>query len=81
MHANLRWWLPYRFLAGLHFWYPIFFLYFLARLDDAMESAQRQGRLRLLAHGEQVGYSIFETPDQRQLMHLGHPEYNVGRIL
>ena len=32
MHANLRWWLPYRFLAGLHFWYPIFFLYFLARL-------------------------------------------------
>ncbi|GIR74895.1 MAG: hypothetical protein CM15mP77_0520 [Synechococcus sp.] len=23
----------------------------------------------------------FETPDQRQLMHLGHPEYNVGRIL
>jgi len=49
--------------------------------DDAMESAQRQGRLRLLAHGEQVGYSIFETPDQRQLMHLGHPEYNVGRIL
>ena len=49
--------------------------------DDAMESAQRQGRLRLLAHGEQVGYSIFETPDQRQLMHLGHPEYNVGRII
>ena len=32
MHVNLRWWLPYRFLAGLHFWYPIFFLYFLARL-------------------------------------------------
>ena len=49
--------------------------------DSAMESAQRQGRLRLLAHGESVGYTIFETPDQRQLMHLGHPEYNVGRIL
>ena len=32
MHQNLRWWLPYRFLTGLHFWYPIFFLYFLARL-------------------------------------------------
>ncbi|MAV55543.1 MAG: hypothetical protein CMJ28_06260 [Phycisphaerae bacterium] len=29
---NLRWWLPYRFLTGLHFWYPIFFLYFMARL-------------------------------------------------
>jgi MFS family permease len=32
VHQNLRWWLPYRFLTGLHFWYPIFFLYFLARL-------------------------------------------------
>ena len=42
--------------------------------------AQRQGRLRLLAHGERVGYTIFETPDQRQLVHLGHPEYNVGRL-
>lgn len=53
-----------------------------AGLDDAaMEQAQRQGRLRLLAHGEQVGYSIFETPDQRQLMHLGHPEYSSGRLL
>ena len=49
--------------------------------DSAMESAQRQGRLRLLAYGESVGYTIFETPDQRQLMHLGHPEYNVGRII
>ena len=37
--------------------------------DAAMESAQRQGRLRLLAYGEDVGYTIFETPDQRQLMH------------
>ncbi|MGC6483012.1 MAG: homoserine O-succinyltransferase [Synechococcus sp.] len=53
-----------------------------AGLDDAaMEAAQRQGRLRLLAHGEQVGYTIFETTDQRQLMHLGHPEYTAGRIL
>ena len=49
--------------------------------DDAMEAAQRQGRLRLLAYGEKVGYTIFETTDQRQLMHLGHPEYNAGRIL
>ncbi len=49
--------------------------------DSAMEDAQRQGRLRLLAHGEKVGYTIFETTDQRQLMHLGHPEYNSGRIL
>ena len=49
--------------------------------DGAMEAAQRQGRLRLLAHGEKVGYTIFETTDQRQLVHLGHPEYNAGRLL
>tara|TARA_Y100001968_G_scaffold312605_1_gene335977 strand:+ start:1355 stop:2251 length:897 start_codon:yes stop_codon:yes gene_type:complete len=49
--------------------------------DGSMEAAQRQGKLRLLAYGEKVGYTIFETTDQRQLMHLGHPEYNAGRIL
>ncbi len=49
--------------------------------DAAMEAAQRQGRLRLLAHGEKVGYTIFETTDQRQIMHLGHPENNAGRLL
>ncbi len=49
--------------------------------DDEMENAQRKGRLKLLAYGEKVGYTIFETTDQRQLMHLGHPEYNVDRLL
>ncbi len=48
--------------------------------DFEMERAEKQGKLRLLAHGEEVGYTIFETPDQRQLMHLGHPEYNVARL-
>ena len=48
--------------------------------DVEMERAEKQGKLRLLAHGEEVGYTIFETPDQRQLMHLGHPEYNVARL-
>ncbi len=53
-----------------------------ASIDDvAMEDSQRQGRLRLLAYGDKVGYTIFETTDQRQLMHLGHPEYSAGRIL
>ncbi len=49
--------------------------------DHEMEEAQRKGNLRLLAYGEKVGYTIFETTDQRQLMHLGHPEYNAGRLL
>ena len=48
--------------------------------DIEMEKAEQKGKLRLLAHGEKVGYTIFETPDQRQLMHLGHPEYNVDRV-
>ena len=48
--------------------------------DFEMEKAEKKGKLRLLAHGEKVGYTIFETPDQRQLMHLGHPEYNVDRL-
>ncbi len=49
--------------------------------DNAMELAENEGRLRLLSYGEKVGYTIFETPDQRQLMHLGHPEYNVARLI
>jgi len=49
--------------------------------DLAMEEAQRQGKLKLLSYGEKVGYTIFETTDQRQLMHLGHPEYNVSRLI
>ncbi len=53
-----------------------------ASLDDQqMEKAALQGKLRLLAHGKGVGYTIFETSDQKQLMHLGHPEYNADRIL
>jgi len=48
--------------------------------DIEMERAEKKGKLRLLAYGEKVGYTIFETPDQRQLMHLGHPEYNVARL-
>ncbi len=49
--------------------------------DFAMEKAQREGKLNLLAYGEKVGYTIFETTDQKQLMHLGHPEYTVHRII
>ncbi len=48
--------------------------------DEAMEAAQQEGKLRLLAYGKKVGYTIFETSDQTQLIHLGHPEYNAGRI-
>ena len=49
--------------------------------DSEMERAQLEGKLNLLAYGEKVGYTIFETSDQTQIMHLGHPEYTVHRII
>ena len=49
--------------------------------NDEMEAAQSEGKMNLLAYGEKVGYTIFETTDQKQLMHLGHPEYTVHRII
>ncbi len=49
--------------------------------DLEMEKAQKEGKLNLLAYGEKVGYTIFESNDQKQLMHLGHPEYTVHRII
>ena len=49
-------------------------------LNEQMEAAQRRGDLNLLAFGKESGYSIFETTDQKQIMHMGHPEYNSGRL-
>jgi len=49
--------------------------------DFEMEKAQKEGKINLLAHGDKVGYTIFETTDQKQLIHLGHPEYTVHRII
>ena len=49
--------------------------------DKEMEEAQKEGKLNLLAYGDKVGYTIFETSDQKQLIHLGHPEYTVHRII
>lgn len=48
--------------------------------DEALESAQRAGVVHLLAHGSETGYTVFESADQRYLMHLGHPEYEPERI-
>jgi homoserine O-succinyltransferase len=48
--------------------------------DHAMEKAQLNGEINLLAYGKESGYTIFESTDHRQLMHIGHPEYNAGRL-
>ena len=45
-----------------------------------MQVAEKGGELNLLAFGEEGGYTIFETSDQKQIMHMGHPEYNSGRL-
>lgn len=49
--------------------------------DEVLESEAAKGNLNLLAHSPQTGYTIFETTDKRFLMHLGHPEYNSGRLV
>ncbi len=49
--------------------------------DAVLEEERDKGILNLLAHAEETGYSIFETPDHRFVMHLGHPEYNSGRLV
>lgn len=51
-------------------------------VDDAvLEAAEQAGQLRLLAHADKGGYTIFETRDHQFLMHLGHQEYNSSRLL
>jgi homoserine O-succinyltransferase len=50
-------------------------------IDDAeLEKAASDGRVRLLSHAPETGYSLFESTDRRFVMHLGHPEYVAERI-
>ena len=49
--------------------------------DQVMEEAAAGGIVNLLAHGSGCGYVIYETPDHRYLMHVGHPEYNSQRLV
>jgi homoserine O-succinyltransferase len=49
--------------------------------DAALEQARDKGVVRLLSHGPETGYTIFESSDQRYLMHLGHPEYEPERLV
>jgi homoserine O-succinyltransferase len=49
--------------------------------DELLESERDKGKINLLGHSEDAGYVIFETTDRRLVMHLGHPEYNSGRLV
>jgi homoserine O-succinyltransferase/O-acetyltransferase len=50
-------------------------------LDSVLEEARDKGLVMLLSHSPDAGYSIFESTDQRYLMHLGHPEYEPERLV
>lgn len=50
-------------------------------VDSELEAARDRGDVRLLAHAPETGYTIFESTDQRYLMHLGHPEYEPERLV
>ncbi|MCL2689569.1 MAG: homoserine O-succinyltransferase [Chitinispirillia bacterium] len=49
--------------------------------DSALEEAQNQGKVKLLADAKGAGYVIFESADSRFLIHLGHPEYEPQRLI
>ncbi len=48
---------------------------------EALEQAESAGVVRLLAHSNEASHSIFESSDQRFLMHQGHPEYRAERLV
>lgn len=50
-------------------------------VDAELERAARDGTVRLLAYGEETGYSIFASADGRYVAHLGHPEYVAERLV
>ncbi len=49
--------------------------------DDVLEAEAEKGTVHLLAYAKGAGYTIFESADQRFLIHLGHPEYEPERIV
>jgi homoserine O-succinyltransferase len=46
----------------------------------SVEEAEREGRVRVLARGEEPGTTLLTSADRRMWMHLGHPEYEPERI-
>ncbi len=49
--------------------------------DAVLEDARDRGIVILLAYAGEAGYTIFECPDHRFIMHLGHPEYEPERLV
>ncbi len=49
--------------------------------DEILEKERDKGNINLLAYARDAGYMIFESADQRFLIHLGHPEYEPQRLV
>ena len=49
--------------------------------DDVLERESAAGRVNLLAYSPEAGYIIFESADERFLVHLGHFEYEADRLV
>lgn len=49
--------------------------------DAELERARDAGVVKLLTHGGETGYSLFESVDRRFVAHLGHPEYDAQRLV
>ena len=49
--------------------------------DDVVELQRDKGNINPLAYSKEAGYTIFESTDQRFLVHLGHPEYEPRRLV
>ena len=49
--------------------------------DWELQAAEADGRVTLLGHAPETGYTLFETPDHKFVAHLGHPEYVADRLV
>ncbi|MBN1601453.1 MAG: homoserine O-succinyltransferase [Chitinispirillaceae bacterium] len=49
--------------------------------DEVLELERDKGNIHLLSYAKEAGYMIFESTDQRFLIHLGHPEYEPRRLI
>ncbi|MBN1115099.1 MAG: homoserine O-succinyltransferase [Oligoflexia bacterium] len=49
--------------------------------DNVLIEEEKKGNIKLLAHSPAAGYVIFESSDQKFLIHLGHPEYDAQRLV
>jgi homoserine O-succinyltransferase len=46
----------------------------------SVAAAEREGRVRLIGDGGVAGPTLLATPDDRVVLHLGHPEYDPSRL-